>query len=276
MVPHKNIAINELRKEQYRYNCSLYPYLNNWKKNPYTFLKARLYMEASAILVYFLIKTRIKANTITIIYALLGLAGGVLLAIPANKTILIAIFIFFLKGILDWSDGHFARIKGETSITGAILDEYGGLLGVLGLQMGLGLYVAQKSGMTIFYYLTLLIPLFYAARVTTFGYNILFNKCLKSEKLKEFKSKNKDEKPNKIFEKRYRAVYNRIKNLLDNRARTVDFVCFLILLEILKPIFVTWIIFLGFVVREFLIFSVSFYIMAKGDWPEQKIRDLSI
>ncbi|GAI05541.1 unnamed protein product, partial [marine sediment metagenome] len=151
----------ELRKEQYEYNCGLYPYLNEWRKNPYTWLKARFYMEAGALLVYFLLKTKINPNTVTIIYGLLGLVGGILLAIPINQTILIAILIFFLKGILDWSDGHLARIRGQTSITGDILDPYGALLGALGLQMGLGFYVAQKSDMAIFYYLIPLIPFFY-------------------------------------------------------------------------------------------------------------------
>ena len=165
-------------------------------------------MESSAVLVYFLLKTRIKPNTLSIIYGLLGLAGGILLAISTNKTVFIAIFIFFLKAILDWSDGHLARIKNQTSITGVVLDPYGALLGTLGFQVGLGLYVAQKSGMMLFYYLTLLIPLFYAANLISFGYKILFQSCLKSEELKEYRTIS--EKTHRIANKK-KYFFNMLK-----------------------------------------------------------------
>ncbi len=272
-------TIAELRQEQYEYNCGLFPYLNEWRKNWYTCFKARFYMEASAVLVYFLLKTKIKPNTVTITYGLLGLIGGILLAIPTNQTILIAILIFFSKGILDWSDGHLARIRGQTSITGDILDPYGALLGTLGLQMGLGFYVAQKSGMMIFYYLIPLIPLFYAGKLHSYAFSALFCRYITSEKIKEYKKSNisntiesKAEKPSEVLGKKYSRIYNLIKNFLDDRARTVDFICFLLLLEMFTPIFITWIIFLGYIIKRFIIFSGSFYIVAKRNWAEKQFK----
>ncbi|MCF7878926.1 MAG: CDP-alcohol phosphatidyltransferase family protein, partial [Candidatus Omnitrophica bacterium] len=167
-------SVTELRKYQYDYHTKLYPYLNDWKRNPYTWLKARFYMETSAILVYFLLKTKIKPNTVTIVYGLLGIIGGILLGISKNPTVIIAIAIFFLKGILDWSDGHLARVTGQTSITGYVLDVYGALLNDLGFQIGLGFYVAFKTGNPIFYYMIFLIPFFYAVNLKSFSQAVLF------------------------------------------------------------------------------------------------------
>ena len=270
-------SIRNLRKYQYDYHTKFYPYINDWKKCPYTWFKARLYMEASAVLVYFLLKTKVKPNMVTIIYGLLGLFGGILLAIPVNQTILIAVLIFFLKGVLDWSDGHLARVRGQTSITGALLDSYGAFLGALGLRMGLGFYVAHKSGMAIFYYLTALIPLFYAAKLTSRGYTFLFCEYLKPEKLKEHKNRNLEgsikTQSLKHKAKNYNSIKNFFYNFLDDRARTVDFVCFLLLLEIFTPIFITWIVFLGFLIKQFLIFCTAFYIVARGEWLEKKLED---
>ena len=63
-------SLKKLRKEQYDHHSNVMPFLNDWKNNPYTFIKARFYMEMSAILVYFLLRVKAKPNTITILYAL--------------------------------------------------------------------------------------------------------------------------------------------------------------------------------------------------------------
>src|SRR4030065_481052 len=117
---YKNITLSEIRKIRYDYTVDYDNFLgidvNDWKKNPYTWFKSRFYIAFSAILVFLLLRTRIHPNTITLIYALCGLVGGVLLAIPNNITIFLGIFIFFSKGILDWSDGLLARITNRTSV----------------------------------------------------------------------------------------------------------------------------------------------------------------
>jgi len=38
------------------------------------------------------------------------------------------------------------------------------------------------------------------------------------------------------------------------------------------PIFVTWIIFLGFIIMRGIIFLVSFYIVAKRNWAEKQLK----
>ena len=279
-IYHKK-TIRELRTEQYRYNSGVVPHINNWKRNPYTFLKARFYMEASAILVYFLLKTRIKPNTVTIIYGLVGILGCILLAIPTNTTHIIAILIFFTKGILDWSDGHFARITGQTSVTGHVLDVYGSLLNDLGFQMGLGFYVAFKTDIVMFYYLIPLIPFFYATRLKSFARAILFEEISKkgffSNEIQKGTNIGTSGKTHENVKSgilgKYEKYSKYLSSFLDPRARSVDFICLLILLEIIFQINVTWIIFLLLLMKQLLIFIASFYIVGKGGWAENELNE---
>lgn len=278
-------SLKELREEQYAYNIKVSQKdfgidLNNWKKNPYTYLKARFYMEASALLVYLLLKTDIKPNTVTMVYGLAGIAGGILLAIPIKFTIVAAVAIFFLKGILDWSDGHLARITDQTSTTGHILDIYGAYLSFLGLQIGLGFYVAQKADLMIIYYLIPLIPFFYATNLINFSTKILLDSpiCAKRIKKHENRVKNgllihKRQRLNEISKNRLGSIYYLIQKIFDDRARSVDLICLVILMELYTQIFVTWFIFLFLLFKQFSVFCASFYIFVKYGWAEIRLNE---
>ena len=274
-------SLAELRKHQYEYHSKVYPFVDNRRRNPYTWLKSRFYMEVSALLVYFLLKTKIKANTVSITYALLGLVAGILLAVPTKVTILTAISIFFLKAILDWSDGHLARLKNQVSITGGVLDPYGSLVGTLAFQTGLGFYVGFKSGIVIFYYLAALIPLSYALELPQYAFYQLYIEHLAPKNISKYIKKNassstvksRNKMQTKDLKNKYGKVFSFIRNFLDERSRTVDFVCLLILLEVFTPIFVTWIIFLGFTIKRLLVFSASFYLITRGGWVEEKFGE---
>ncbi len=274
-------SIRELRQDQYEYRTKVFPYINDWKRCPYTCFKARLYMEASALLIFWLQRTRITPNTVTVWYGLLGLVGGILLAFGIKITVLAAVGIFFFKGILDWADGYLAKIKNLTSVAGDMLDRYGAILGALGFQMGLGFYVAQKSGMTFFYYLIPLIPMFLCSKLHNFATVVFFKEYITQEKIREYKkdyagSSEVDALKTAAEEKvdsRIDKIHERLKNFLDNRARTVDLVCLLLVIEAFTPVFVTWIVFLGFVIREFLFFTASFYIVLKRRWAERQLKE---
>ena len=127
-------------------------------------------MESSSILIYFLQKTKIHSDILTFTFAVLGILGAVLLF--SNP--ILAVGIFFFKPILDWSDGHLARIKKQTSEIGKHLDYYSGTLGT----------VAFYTGVTLAY------PIFIPFLIVIF-----------------------------------------LLGKLDGRARTIDFVCLLILLK---------------------------------------------
>ena len=271
-------TIRKLRNEQYSYSINLYPYLNNWKKNPYTYLKARFYMESSAVLVYCLLKTKIKPNTVTVIYGLAGIFTGILLSIQNNYTICIALTIAFSKGILDWSDGHFARITEQTSLTGHILDIYGAHLNSLGFQIGLGMYVACKTDMLLFYYLIPLFIFFRAGSLSVFSKALLFDVISSENNVSSFQGNdNRDKNQNNVKIISSENAYSKYKNLfmgfLDDRARSVDFICLIILMEILFPINISWLVFLLIVVKYFIIFAVSIYIIGKGSWAENEMTN---
>lgn len=265
-------SIKELRYEQYSYNSVLYPFINDWKRNPYTFIKARFYMESSAVFVWLLLKTKIKPNTVTIIYGLAGIVIGILLSIPNNYTIFIALIIAFTKGILDWSDGHFARITGQTSLTGHILDIYGAHLNSLGVQIGLGMFVAYKADTLLFYYLIPLLIFFRAGNLNLFSKAILFEEISSKNNVSLFLSNEKQDNVEvKGSEDSYGKYINIFKGFLDDRARSVDFICLIILLEILFQINVSWLIFFLIVIKSFIIFMALFYIIGKGNWAENEM-----
>jgi len=271
-------TINDLRKQQYENHSRLYPYLDDWKKNPYTFLKARFYMESSAVLVYILLKTKVKPNTVSIIYGLLGIVTGILLSIPNNYTIFIALIIAFTKGILDWSDGHLARITGQTSLTGHILDAYGALLNSLGFQIGLGMYAAYRADTLLFYYLVPLLLFFRAGGLFLFSRAILFEEFSSEKNVSSFQDndsqdKNQDNININSLERSYGKYKNLFMGFLDDRARSVDLICLIILLEIVFPINISWLVFLLIVVKYFIIFVASIYMIGKGSWAENEMMN---
>jgi hypothetical protein len=273
------LSISEIYKIIKENHRERIPFIYNWRKNPYTFLKMQVYQTVSAVLVYWWLKTKIKPNTITVIYALAGLLGGALLAIPTQTTVILAAIIFFSKGILDAADGQYARLSGQTSDIGDILDYYGAHLGALGLQIGLGFFVAHKSQMALFYYLIPIVPLCYAANLLSFAKVSLLepgeiSKSIEVEPVKDRLEK-VDEKVEPAEQRpliKYlswgwmKILFLSIKGILDNRSRSVDFICLLAVIEMYTPLFVTWIIFLLFIAKQILVFVSAFYQAVACDW----------
>jgi hypothetical protein len=272
-------TIAELRKEQYKYNYELLPYLREWKKNPYTWFKAKLYMEASAVLVYLLLKTKIKANTVTIGYIAMGILGGILLAIPSKTTIFPAILLFYFRGILDWSDGHYARITKQTSITGDILDPYGAWAGWISLWVGLGLNVASKSGMMVFYYLVPVIPALWAGDIWSLARVRLFNKYVSKDGFQEVINKSKEELlvseivQDKGIISTAKKMFLLVSSIFEHRARFVDLICLILVVEMFSAIFISWFVFLAFLVWQIVAFAARFSWVAKGGTVERELQE---
>lgn len=256
------VPIAELRKQQYDFCGTLYPYVNDWKRHPYTFLKARFYMEASAILVYFLQKTNVKPNTITLLYALCGVVGGVLLSVPARSAVLAGILVFFLKGILDWSDGHLARLTDRTSLTGHVLDCYGALVNSLGFWTGLSIYLAHISGNVLFLYLAPAYPLLVAANAVSFSDGMIAKMAV-SRGVEKLGMRSGGQIPavevREVSQKPSGLLKRFANGFPDDRARTVDLICFLMLMELFTGIFVTWLIFLVFILKNIAVFVYSLH-----------------
>lgn len=275
----KTLTFKEVRTEVYQTTSARRPFINYWRKNPYTCLKARYYMELTSILVYFLLRTNIKPNSVTIVYGLVGILGGMLLAIPNNATIVVALILFFSKGVLDWSDGTLARVTGQVSVTGQVLDGYGALLNELGFQIGLGFYVAFKTGSPAFYYLIPLIPFFFAARLKTFSEIALFMELSRKKFLEDRMQRcadvgathttSENAKDNVLG--KHKKYYEYFSAVLDSRARNVDFICLLILIEMFSSVSITWTIFIAFVIKGFISFVGGYYITIKKGWVEKSL-----
>ena len=270
--------IATLRKEQHDHCYRLYPYIKEWKKCPYTWLKAQLYMEASAVLVYLLLKTKIKPNTVTIVYTVMGILGGILLVIPSKAATLLAILLFYFRGILDWSDGHYARITEQTSITGSILDSYGARAGWISLWVGLGLNVASRSGMMVFYYLVPLIPALWAGDIWLLARVQLFDKYVSEGRFQEGIKKSKEEllvsesAQGKGIISTAKKMFWLMHSVFEHRARFVDLICLILLIEMFSTIFISWFVFLVFLVWQIVVFATKFCWVAKGGTVERELQ----
>ena len=107
LLVRKGLYKEVYESELSRFNINLY----TWIQSPYTKLKSYYYIEIGSICVYFLLKTKILPNYITMFYAGLGILGFLLFTLDTNIAIISALVIFFSKSIPDWIDGHIARLR---------------------------------------------------------------------------------------------------------------------------------------------------------------------
>ena len=125
------LTLKQITRQQYYYH-------RHHDRSPYTWFKARFYMNSASWVVYKLQNSLITPNMLTIAYGVVGLIGGILLA--TNRFIWVALLIFFSKGILDWSDGHLVRIQRRSTDFGERLDILCGKIGTISFYLGLSLY----------------------------------------------------------------------------------------------------------------------------------------
>jgi phosphatidylglycerophosphate synthase len=270
--------IKTLRKEQYDHHRKVMPFLSDWKKNPYTFLKAKFYMESSAVLVYFLLKYKISPNTVTILYAMCGIIGGVLFSLPYKTCILISLLIFFLKGILDWSDGHVARHTKKTSDTGHILDVYGAYLNELGFFTGLGFYIYNFSSYSCVIFIIPLYLFLVSINLNAYSKMIILNEMISGKiKLKSSENISSGDTENKstIKSKFLNKFQNFINSLLDSRARTVDLICLIVILELTYGFNITFYLFILLIIKHFILFIGSLYYVINPTWVNNILNKIS-
>jgi phosphatidylglycerophosphate synthase len=162
------MTYQEIRKEQYHYHSQeQFRDMREPIKSPYTFVKHHFNMELAAILVYLLQWTGIHPNFITYTYLLFGLFGGILLVTKNKLCVLISLVLFFTKGILDWADGHYARLVGKTSLAGEDLDRMCGTVTTVSFYAGLAVYLFNRE--SIFFLLMPLLLFKSIHRIFPFG-----------------------------------------------------------------------------------------------------------
>ena len=243
--------------------------INEFISQPYSFFKTVLYIEISSILVFFIQNTIITPNPLSISYAILGLLSGVFLATNNENFILAGLIIIFLKGIIDWSDGLLARISKKTSFLGSILDEWGGLIGAYSFIFGFGFYLYNINSEKIFIFLTIFILAIRSLDLKNFFYFTttykLYNNEIHKIEHKKLSNKKKEKKYN--VEKFIYYIKVIFQNFLDDRARSIDFICFLIFLDIFY-IEITFLKYIFFVLalKYAVLFIGSFYLIYFKDY----------
>ncbi len=87
--------------------------LDDFKSNPYTYLKWKFYFFTTCPILYLLIRTEIKPNHVSLFYAFFGILTLFFLGFPSeNKVyIYIGLLLAFTKTIFDACDGFLARLK---------------------------------------------------------------------------------------------------------------------------------------------------------------------
>lgn len=276
-MKYKNLKINDVKRVIFRQQFKRFPYLNQFLKNPYTYLKARYYMYLSVILVYSLLRTRITPNMVTVVYGLLGILGGILLSIPNLYLNIAGVIIFFNKGILDWSDGHLARIKYKSTIKGHILDVYGAYLNSIGFNIGLGFFVLNQTGYEYLIYLISTIAFLLSGLPTLLGKSIIIDelKVMKIQKIISKHNINLIVKDPMFKEKiKYPTWVIFFKGFLDDRARSVDFILLVVIIDIYFNYNFTFYIFLILYMKNLIRFLLLFFNGIKSNWAEKTIIDI--
>ncbi len=257
--------------------------IDDFKSNPYTFLKWRFYLETSSLLLYILIRTNIRPNHISLVYAFLGILTLIFLGL-SNQNIIFLYFgllIAFSKTILDACDGYIARLKNQKSLSGFILDPYGAYINAIGFQCGIGFYLASTYDKNYFLYLVFLIPFCYAIRFKSYAYSSLLNEIIENkdhlDTIHPPKNKDneiKDSKISKLEKSNIRKIYNLFLNTFDDRARSVDFIILLFLIETNFNFRLIEFVFYFLILKHLIIVFVSLFVYSNNEWLENKINKI--
>lgn len=254
------LSLKEIREKHYTHQRSKLVNMNadidDWLYSPYNCFKARIYIEISSILVYFLQRTHITPNTITILYAISGILGGFFFYFESKNLILTACFIFYFKGVLDWSDGLLARIKGRTSSLGHILDAWGSNVGYIAFVSGLSLHCFNLSGDMAYIILLIFFLIFKSLDFKTYLYQQSYYEILNKTNNIEINFI----KTNNLKEDKKKLMITFLKSFMDDRARTTDTVILIIVLNLYFDLlfYIKFIIFLYFL-KSMIIFLGNLY-----------------
>ena len=255
-------SFHDLYHQQLEYNVERSQYIGNFKRNPYSYLKARYYMFFSTTIVYFLQNTAIHPNSITKLYIICGFLSAGLLAIPVKEAHIFAIFLIFSKGILDWADGLLARIKEKTSLTGHVLDVYGAVIHSLTFVVSLGIYEYFYFDENVFFLMALFIyPFCYGTLLTKFSNQYVLDQIT----AQNFQNHVSSTKPSPSIQARHKGVFKFFTLFLDDRSRTIDLVLVLLLIEYFDGPALSWLFFVGVNLKWIALWCGSFIFSSKID-----------
>jgi hypothetical protein len=234
--------------------------IDDWKCSPYNCFKARVYIELSSLLVFVLQFTRISPNQVTLVYAISGLLGGVLLSLNNDTLVIIACLIFYFKGTFDWTDGLLARIKNKTSSFGHILDAWGSNVGYIFFVSGFSIYCFNITNNNIYIFILVFFLIIKTIDFKIYLYQQSFYEILNNTQNidKNFLKRDENIKEKKNY------IYIFLKAFMDDRARTTDFVLLLIILNILYGFnFLIEVAVISYFIKSLIVFIINFYLLYK-------------
>ena len=232
--------------------------LNDWIRNPYSNIKAKLFIEISSLITFVLQKTKVTPNFLTVFNSILVLIGGYLIAFADNNFKLIGILIFFSQGILDWVDGLLAKIKKQSSDAGYVLDPWSGFLNYNFFVISIGLYLHNIFNLDIYLYLIIFYLCLRYFDLRNYSYMfVMYEKLNGRIKGKKKKKLNKSIKVNKILN----FLKNIVQNILNDRSHWIDTVLLVIVIEIYYGrVILTEYIFYIIIFNNLLLFLGGFYL----------------
>jgi phosphatidylglycerophosphate synthase len=106
-----------------------------------TALDRLFFRPAAHFLVLACMPTPVGANALTLLGALVGVAGASLLRFTSRTNLLVGALLLLASAILDCADGQLARARGTASRFGRIVDGVGDLAVTLALTVALALHL---------------------------------------------------------------------------------------------------------------------------------------
>lgn len=232
--------------------------LQSFFRTPYSYLKSRLFIELSSILVFLFQKTPITPNSISITNSMLAFLGTILLGFGEDELKFLGIAIFFSIGLLDWTDGLLAVVNKKHSKLGHVLDIWTGLVNYNLFVIALSFYLFNKTLDIVYLYLILVYISLKFFDFKNFTYLITMYEYYKNGKKKNNKqNKNKKIKLSPIL----KVIKFLLDNILNDRSSWIDIILLILIFEITQnKIFVSDLIFFLICFKAFLIFAGGIYV----------------
>jgi len=147
----------------YKRDIKLYKDEFNWDfkfmKAPYRKIKTIFNIELSSLILYFVYKTNLKPNHITLLGVLWILIGCFMVSSENILMIFLGLITFFTKRVLDIVDGSLAHLKNQFSKTGHELDLWAGEINKILLLTGFCIYIFNVTNNNIYLLILIVIIL---------------------------------------------------------------------------------------------------------------------
>jgi len=222
----------KIRSELYRVQLTRWADLINIK-SPYTLVKAVYYIETASLFLYTTQKIIKSPNFVTFLYMIVGVIGAFLLNSKDVDLFFLGVFMVFTKGTFDWADGPLARRLNKTSFLGHALDVYGAYITDMAFRISF-VYYALGHYPDLMFLFPMIAFVLLIGKLNWFSDILYYQKSTESTSDKDKVSRdNKLKEDLKDPENATGIVkwYYRYEALLDARARSIDFLLLVLLVD---------------------------------------------